>query len=300
MKKFIFTLTFIALVASPVFSQSQDGIDKLENFENQSEDKNANSLFEYKEDNDVIEITLGKRIFIIDESNDKTRISIEKKETYKKTQQKNVSKFRGHLGGFGIGYNNFMTDFWETSLKPGDEYFDINSSSKAWSIMFSGVNIEFTRHFGITSGIGLTLNGYRFNGNNSITRGENGVIVPVYPAYGIEYKKSKLNTAYVNIPVVLELQIPTNGSHRKTVNIGGGVVGAAKLWSKTKMVWNDGGRRKSKENSDFSLNVLRWGTTARVGYGSFQIYGTTYHTPMFQRGKGPKLYPYEAGVAFTF
>jgi len=164
--------------------------------------------------------------------------------------------------------------------------------------MFPGVDIGFTRRFGIVSGVGLTFNGYRFNGNNSITIGDNGVIVPVYPAQGIVYKKSKLNTGYVNIPVMLQVQIPTSGSSR-TVNISGGVVGAAKLWSKTKMVWNDGGRRKSKENSDFSLNVLRWGTTARVGYGNVQIYGTTYHTPMFKKDKGPELYPFEVGIVIT-
>ena len=164
--------------------------------------------------------------------------------------------------------------------------------------MFPSFNIGFTQRFGIVSGVGLTFNGYRFNGNNSITRGENGVIVPVYPAQGIVYKKSKLNTGYVNIPVMLQVQIPTS-NNRKMVNIGGGAVGAVKLWSKTKTVWNDGGKRKEKENNDFSLNVLRWGPTARVGYGNIQIYGTAYQTPMFQKGKGPELYPYEVGIVLN-
>jgi len=295
MRKLILTTAFISFVAASVFSQRQNDIEKLEELENHGM---AIHIKTDKNTNDAVEINLGKRIISIEESDNKTHISISKKETL----QKNAKKFRGQLTGvgFGIGYNNFMTDFWETSLKPGDEYLDINSSSKAWSFMFPGVDIGFTRRFGIVSGVGLTFNGYRFNGNNNITRGENGIIVPVYPAQGIVYKKSKLNTGYVNIPVMLELQIPTGSSHKKTVNISGGVVGAAKLWSKTKIVWDDGGKRKSKENSDFSLNALRWGTTARVGYNTFHVYGTTYHTPMFKKGKGPELYPFEVGVAFIF
>ena len=288
MKKFISTIALISIVATPIFSQLQSDIDKLENLENQNGNQKEN------EDTNDAEINLGGRFISVKQNDNETNISIVKKE-----KQRDGSRFRGHLGGFGIGYNSFMTDFWETSLNPGDEYFDINSSSKAWSFTYSSVNMGFTRHFGIVSGVGLTFNGYRFNGNNSITRSENGVIVPVYPAQGIVYKKSKLNTGYVNIPVMLELQIPTGGSHRNAVNISGGIVGAAKLWSKTKMVWNDGGRRKSKENSDFSLNALRWGTTARVGYRDFQIYGTTYHTPMFKKGKGPQLYPFEVGIVIT-
>jgi len=58
-----------------------------------------------------------------------------------------------------------------------------------------------------------------------------------------------------------------------------------------------------KANGDFSLNMLRYGATARVGYGNFQLYGTYYMTPLFRNGKGPTgydLYPFELDLAFTF
>jgi hypothetical protein len=49
--------------------------------------------------------------------------------------------------------------------------------------------------------------------------------------------------------------------------------------------------------------MLRYGATARVGYGNFQLYGTYYKTPLFQTGKGPggyDLYPFEIGIALAF
>jgi hypothetical protein len=67
------------------------------------------------------------------------------------------------------------------------------------------------------------------------------------------------------------------------------------------MVFDDGHTVKSYR--DFSLNMLRYGTTVRVGYGNFQLYGTYYFTPLFQNGKGPggyDLYPFEIGMALTF
>jgi hypothetical protein len=67
------------------------------------------------------------------------------------------------------------------------------------------------------------------------------------------------------------------------------------------MVFEDGHTVKSYR--DFSLNMLRYGMTARVGYGNFQLFGTYYRTPLFQKGKGPggiDLYPFEIGVALSF
>jgi hypothetical protein len=67
------------------------------------------------------------------------------------------------------------------------------------------------------------------------------------------------------------------------------------------MVYEDGDKVKS--NGDFSLNLLRYGPTARVGFENCQIYATYYMTPLFKAGKGPGGYdlnPFEIGFAFTF
>jgi len=284
MKKIVLTIAFISFVAAPVFSQTQNEIDKPEN-----QSVNIN-----QSDNYTLNIDLVNRTIVVEESGNKTNITVSKKDE----QRNKPKKFRGHLAGFGIGYNNVLTDFWSKSLKPGEEYFDINTSSLAWNFTFPNVDVEITKYLGIVSAIGITLNNYHFNGNNNIIKDENGIITPLYPASGIVYKKSKLHMGYANIPFLLELQIPT--TNRKTINLSGGVIGAVKLWSRNKMVWDDGRKHKEKRNNDFNLNVLRWGTTARIGYNAFQVYGTTYFTPMFEKGKGPELYPFEVGVAFNW
>jgi len=66
------------------------------------------------------------------------------------------------------------------------------------------------------------------------------------------------------------------------------------------MVYEDGDKVKSDD--DFSLNMLRYGATARVGFENINITGTYYLTPLFKTGKGPggiDLYPFEIGLAFT-
>jgi len=147
--------------------------------------------------------------------------------------------------------------------------------------------------------LGINFNKYRFDGNNSIIKGENGVIEPLYPAEGMVYTKSKLVTTYATLPVILETQIPLSNPKR-TINLGAGIIGAAKLGSHTKVVYHTDGKHKTKNKDDFSLNTFRWGATARIGYEFFQVYGTCYFTSMFENGKGPELYPFEIGIAFTF
>jgi hypothetical protein len=209
-------------------------------------------------------------------------------------------RFRGHLGGFELGFNGFMTDYWSNSLAPEDSYFDLNTS-KSWvgNFLFPSLNLGITRHFGLVSTVGLNFSTYRFDGNNSIKKYDYGVIGPYYPDSGTVFTKSKLGTVYLTLPLILEGQIPVSG-HHKTINVGAGVIGALKLCSKTKITYDDGDKSRAKSKDDFSMNVLRWGATARIGYEHIQVYGTTYFTQLFEKGKGPELYPYEVGIAFTF
>ena len=72
------------------------------------------------------------------------------------------------------------------------------------------------------------------------------------------------------------------------------------MHSNTKVVYHDSDKIKIRNKDDFSLNLLRYGVTARLGYEMFQAYGTYYLSKMFEEGKGPELYPFEIGIALTF
>jgi hypothetical protein len=328
MKRILF-FTIAFLIASPVFCQ-EDELDKLEKLENnetespetdeisdsESSSDDEESEDESSSDDENVNVEVGDKIFSVQEDGDETIIKFGRKEyriveendgvaifrssgdghSYHRHKQ---DRFRGHLGGLELGFNSFLTDFWSTTLEPEDIYFDLNTAkSYYFNFMLPSLNIGFTRYFGLTTSIGINFNKYRFDGNNSINKDENGIIGPQYPEEGITYSKSKLATTYATLPLMLEVQIPLSNPNR-TINIGGGVIGAAKLGSHTKVVYYTGGKEKNKEKDDFSLNTFRWGATGRIGYEFVQIYGTCYFTEMFEQGKGPVLYPFEVGIAFT-
>lgn len=252
-----------------------------------------------EETGDETVIRIGKRGVRIDEEGDDTEITFGEEDNDEEiTDEKPSKSFEGHLGGLEFGYNGYSTGKWLKNETPLEGYLDLNTAkSSSFNIVLPPVSLGFTRHFGIVTALGINFNNYRFDGNNTIIVDGEGVITPSYPADPIRYDKSKLATVYGILPVMLEVQIPV--SHGNTINLGAGMVGAVKLGSHTKVVYHDDGKQKDKNRDDFNLNVLRYGVTARAGYEMVQVYGTCYLSPMFEKGKGPELYPFEIGIALT-
>lgn len=332
MKKVITLLTVFSIIGFQSFGQEQklEKLQSLEQGKSEKAEKEAIATIEPVSKveaispvhSDTVVVEVGDEIFSVRDLGDETRVKLGKKEfrivensdgvvVFRSKQdsdqersrefpRRRSDRFRSHLGGLEFGFNGYMTEFGETALDPADYYMDLNTAkSNNWNFIFPAVNIGLTRHFGIAAALGLNINKYRFDGNNTIVKDQNGVIGPFIPS-GIEYTRTKLVTTYATLPLILEAQIPVSGESRKTINLGAGVIGAVKLGSYAKVVYNANGKQKEKYKDDFSLNPLRMGVTARLGYEDLQVYATYYMTQMFENGKGPELYPFEIGLAFTF
>jgi hypothetical protein len=207
------------------------------------------------------------------------------------------NRFRGHWTGIELGMNNYALSDGSFGMPGSINYMTLNSAKSVnFNINFTQVSIELSRHLGLVSGLGFNWNNYRFDGNNSITLDPSGSVEMLDP--GVRLEKSKLATLYLVVPLLAELQLPAHGHY---IILAAGPVGALKLSSHTKMVYEGG--HTEKNYGDFNLNMLRHGFTGRIGYQNFQIYATYYQTPLFESGKGPggyDLFPFEVGLAFTF
>ena len=206
-------------------------------------------------------------------------------------------RFKGHWAGLEFGFNNYVTSQNTLDLPSDINYMSLNSGiSNNFNLNFGQLSIGFTRHIGIVTGLGINWNNYKFDGNFNIQKLSDGTIDSISPAGKL--KRTKLATIYMTLPVMLEFQVPVDHHH---LNVAAGLIGAIKLGSHTRMQFENG--PDIKKYSDYSLNLLRYGATARIGYQNFQIYGTYYATPLFQAGKGPggyDLFPFEIGFACTF
>jgi hypothetical protein len=265
----------------------------------------GNDLIKVEENDSSLNFKVGNRGVSILESLEGSKVKFEKypvKDNWDEEDNdhrhfRRSSRFRGHWTGIELGLNNYVTSDKSFAMPSDIDYMTLQSSKSVnFNINFTQLSLGLTRHIGFVTGLGLNWNNYRFDGNNNIKQGNDGVIEELDP--GSDLKKSKLATIFLNAPLLLEIQFPLD--HNRLC-IAAGPIGAIKIGSHTKMVFENG--EKVKSNGDFSLNMLRYGATARIGYGNFQLYGTYYVTPLFQKGKSPgghDLLPFEIGAALTF
>lgn len=253
---------------------------------------------------DTVVVRLGKKKMVIVDSKDKTVIEIPEKgkKSDEIIEYKEVKKFKGHWSGFELGINGFM-DKNHSMTQTGDLAWMDLKQARSWNtnINFTQYSIGFgTDKAGLVTGLGLEFNDYHFS--NPITlKVENGVTVvdSSYIQAGYKVEKTKITMSHLTLPLLLEFQIPMGEKRKDRIYISAGVIGGVRLGSHTKVVYDDGSRHKDKNRSDFNIATLRYGLTARMGYKGIRLFANYYPVQLFEKGKGPELYPFSVGLVLV-
>jgi hypothetical protein len=144
-------------------------------------------------------------------------------------------------------------------------------------------------HFSFVPGIGLSLERFKLKDDllvgyppgdlNSIALTPAANTIP-----GV--RKSMLITNYIDVP--LELRYSTNPedpARSFKISVGGRIGYMFNASNKIKYK-EEGELKKLKNNQDFNISKLRYGLSARIGVGSFSLFGYYNLTPLFEKGKG--------------
>ena len=209
-----------------------------------------------------------------------------------KNKKDKSGKFEGHWEGLELGFNGF--DQADYSAYAAKDFMSLNQGkSTEIDLNFYELNIGLAKSYvGLVSGMGLSFNNYRFENpftiEKSLTRTE------AVPLVYDNLSKSKLAVSYLNIPVLLEFQIPVNNNEGR-LYINAGSIGGVKIGSHTKVKYGD---TKDKDHSGFNLNAFKYEATARIGYKDIGLFAKYSLTPLFQDDKGPVLTPFTIGISF--
>ncbi len=278
-----------------ILEEMEDPSTVITNDDEKGVNVKMDEIIKIEEKRDTTRIKIGDKNLTVIENQDGTSVRINEDEGKEKKK-----KFRGHWTGFELGLNNFADKDFSISRTAENQFMDLNTGH-SWNVNLNIKQVSIgliSNHFGIVSGVGLEFNNYQFDGDNSIEE-INGVIDGEDLSY-LSLNKSKLTTTYLNIPLLLELQIG-DVKRRKRLYISSGVIGGIKLGSHTKIVHReDGKKQKEKDRDDFNINPLRWGLSTRLGYRNINIYCNYYLTSFFEKNKGPDLYPFSLGLTFGF
>ncbi len=249
---------------------------------------------EVDEFNDTItKITIGTRRFEIIEDYNRARVRMVRVPR---------EKFKGHWAGCDLGFNGYLTSDFSTDLPPEDIFMDLNGSkSVMFSINFLQYNIGLQRHknnLGLVLGAGWTFYNYRTDQPYTFERDpDTGMTigVPVPPERDVE--KNKITSSFINIPLLLEWQIPSSEPFHRFY-ISAGPYCGFKLGSHTKLVYEENGNRvKDKGHSDINLTPFQYGAMVRFGYRFINLYASYNFSTLYTENRGPELYPFTVGLS---
>lgn len=306
MKKIILSV-IVGIMIIPLFSQvdtvtvKNEDLNVLDKNDTTSISISDNGIISVEENNDTTSIRIGKKLITIIDGpdSDDTKINIknvDKEDSKDYEFKEKTKKFKGHWAGLQVGLNNYLNSDYSTSLDNTMSFMDLNTSrSWTYSLNFMEHSFGFSSgNAGIVTGLGLEWCNYNFDRDFSILKDSVGNIVPYSLTSLGSIHKNKLQTIYLTLPLLMEFQIP---SGNKKIHISVGSIGGLKLGSHTKIVYKENGdKNKIKEKDDFNLSPLRLGLSVHAGVKGLNIFFTYYLTPLFEANKGPKLYPFSAGL----
>lgn len=211
-------------------------------------------------------------------------------------------KSHSHWGGVDLGFNQLLVgNKFSTSLPDAYDYLELNSG-KSLNVNLNLYYHDFKlykRYLMFTTGVGLTLNNYRFSSDKTLRADTNRVFADYdfnKTNDKIVYQKNKLAVNYVTVPLLL--QFNSNKYAKHSFHVAAGALVSYKFNSHLKLVYNDqGDREKTKRRDEFNIEPFRTDLTVRLGYSFFTLYASYAMTELFKNNRGPELHPFTVGLS---
>ena len=215
-----------------------------------------------------------------------------------KSSRKN-KKITTNWGTVDIGFNNFSdkTDYNSAATQAftgnatpafSENDFTLKNNSlniNVW-IVRQRMGISKDNKFNFTWAVGIETNNYKFENNVSFIKSA----APQYVKRDeIEFKKNKLATSYLTVPLMLGYNAkPNRGGF--TVNAGASI--GYLYSSRNKQISDQRGKEKNKGN--FNLVAWKLSLVGEIGWGSVKAYGS--YTPKSIFKSGLDFQPYAVGI----
>ncbi|MGI4833525.1 MAG: porin family protein [Janthinobacterium lividum] len=141
----------------------------------------------------------------------------------------------------------------------------------------------------------FAFNNYMLEGNYKWVNQNNRTDV-VAETNGRQYQKTKLATATLTVPLMLQLGLRDRHFHRTFTLGAGGFVGY-RLGSWTKLKYYEDGRTyKDKDYGSYNLTDWQYGLQGTIGYGSLTFFAKYNLNQLFRDGQGPQAQTLAFGV----
>jgi len=205
---------------------------------------------------------------------------------------------------FDVGLNNYLEN---DKFPSGNQPYSLNPIGSWYWNLGPTFKVHIAGPAFLDMGITAALNVYRFdNPRTRLIADDNGVNF-VFDSTTVSHLKSKLSTWHLQGKIIPMFAFGSN--HRKGwrlwnnidkgFRVGAGLYGGYRIWSRTKYIFDDNGKRKNKNTASHLISNVRYGVRGQIGYRGVDFFLEYDLSEMFQENQGaPALNRIQFGVSF--
>lgn len=222
----------------------------------------------------------------------------------RKSKKRSHGRKTHHSFNIDLGMNNYLQNGKFPTGSSSELY-----TVKPWGSWYVGLNsilrTRVSRKLFLEWGGGVSWYNFKFeNYKTVISKDDNGVIFS-QDTRDLDFQKSKLTVAYVNISAIPVFDFGDNGRkstffdgyHSSSFRIGFGPYVGYRLDSYTKQMWYENGEKhKSHDHDSFYLDNFRYGVRLQLGFRDTDIFINYDLNELFLADKGPKLNAISFGI----
>jgi hypothetical protein len=203
--------------------------------------------------------------------------------------------------GIDFGVNGLLTADNKVELPAGFDFLELNYAKSyffSWNVFQKNIHI-YRNNINLGTGVGFSW--YHYNFRNPYTLTPDVEYQSATYDSVIKYSRNRLGLTYVNVPLFLEFNTNNNDA-KNSFHIAGGMEFGYNIFNnQLKQKYEmDGHKIKTKQKDDYNINPFRFDMIGRIGYGNFTIFGKYSLSTLFEKGKGPAVYPFTAGFNLSF
>ena len=209
---------------------------------------------------------------------------------------------KAHWAGFEFGFQVNTIGFLEPSSSFASTPYWENNISKSMLFNLNTFQHKFRL---LNDNLGL-ITGYGFNfGATELTSSyvleHNADSVYAIIDNNQVYKRNTLYSAYLTVPLLLELTAGQDQPYKKIFYLDAGVIGGVRLYSHQRFTgtYANGNEFENTTKSKFNLNTWMLDATVRIGYGHFGLFANYAILNMFKEGTTVGVYPMRFVVSFN-
>jgi hypothetical protein len=211
---------------------------------------------------------------------------IRRNDSSSEVKRTSSSRSSIELSGFNhvsLGYNGLVEDLEDLDLPDEAEWMELKAKSIQFKLLLFDGQLKLARHLGLSMGVELEVNNYRFKNKVTLMTNEFGKVAPDYRYADSRLEKTKLVNCFLNVPLVARIGI----GNRNQVELYGGIVGGWRWNSYTKVKGHSeqfDGKHRFHDNQDFNLRNFHYGYTAGIWFDQIGVYAAYYPHSIFRAG----------------